>query len=461
MIGRRSRGRFRAALGLAGLLAATSAAASGCTRDDPAQLIGGTPAPGASCPTDTTTSGGTTTASSSGSTSTGTSSSGSTSTGTTTGGGTGGGPVVAKKTALDDRTLSYTEALRTASLKLVGDVPTLKQIQELDKTAKADQPSKFAAMVEDMLGDVRFKARMVEFWKNTMRMGGPASGPKPSRDTAPTFAARLTVEQGKFTDLFTAATNTCPTFDGSNFADGTCDNGPVTAGILTDPGVHAQYYGNLAFRRHRFIQEVFVCHKLPAELTKNTVAKGAGTYTSPWPFESIAGPGNGGRIDFLDTSSVICANCHSSANHRSPLFAQFDENGKYQPLGPNGEYSVQIPLDGLPLSKFSDWLPEGEMTAWRDTHMPSCMEYQNGLFCGKTAKDLAELGALMVQDPEVQACPVRRMWNYVMSKGDIVIDAADVPNEVIKPYLTIFTGGNYNLRAVIKAMITSDDFARF
>ncbi len=465
MIGRKSRGRLRAALGLTSVLAGVLASGSGCTRDDPAQLIGGPAATSTNCPVDNTTSGGSTTASSTGTSSSGTSSSGGTTSassgGTTGGGGAGGGPVVAKKTALDDRTLSYTEALRTASLKLVGDVPTLKQIQELQKTSKAEQPAKFAAMVEEMLGDVRFKGRMVEFWKNTMRMGGPAAGGKPSRDTGPTFAARLTVEQGKYTDLFTAATNTCPTFDGTNFTDGTCDNGPVTAGILTDPGMHAQYYGNLAFRRNRFIQEVFVCHKLPAELTKNTVMKGAGTYTSPWPFESIAGLGNGGRIDFLDTSSVICANCHSSANHRSPLLGQYDEQGKYQPLGPNGEYAVEIPLEGLPLSKLSDWLPEGETPGWRNNKMPSCMEYQDGLFCNKSASNLAEMGALMVQDPEVLACPVRRMWNYVMSKGDIVIDAADVPNEVIKPYLTVFTGGNYNLRAVIKAMITSDDFARF
>jgi hypothetical protein len=285
MIGRSSRGRLCAALGLAGALAL----AGGCTRDDPGQLIGGVVATSATCPTGMSTgvssSGGSSTTASSGTSSSG----GTTSGGTTGGGGAGGGPVAPKKTALDDRTLSYTEALRTASLKLVGDVPTLKQINELAKTAKNDQPAKFASMIEDMLGDVRFKARMVEFWKNTMRMGGPASGPKPSRDTAPTFAARLTVEQGDYAELFTAKTNSCPTFDGTNFADGSCDNGPVTAGVLTDPGVNAQYYGNLAFRRNRFVQEVFVCHKLPAELTKNTIPKGAGTYTSPWPFESISG----------------------------------------------------------------------------------------------------------------------------------------------------------------------------
>ncbi|MFO0755422.1 MAG: hypothetical protein U0359_02960 [Byssovorax sp.] len=461
-LGRRPRARS-APLALPFTLGALLVALGACTRDDPAQLIGGKPSTGGNCPTVTasstgTSSGSTTTTTT---TTTTTSSSSGNTTSSTTGGGTGGGPVAPKKTALDDRTLSYTEALRTASLKLVGDVPTLQQIKDLDGTAKADQPQKYASMIDALLDDVRFKAKMVELWKNTMRMGGAASGPKPSRDTAPTFAARLTVEQGNYLDLFTAKTNTCPTFDGTNFADGNCDNGPVTAGILTDPGVNAQYYGNLAFRRHRFIQEVFVCHKLPAELTKNTVQKGNGTYTSPWPFESIAAPGNGGRIDFLDTSSAICANCHSSANHRAPLFGQFDENGKYQPLGPNGEFAVQIPITDLPFAKRSDWLPEGEPTAWRDPNLPGCMEYQDGLFCNKTANDLGELGALMIQDPEVIACPVRRMWNFALSKGDIVNDAADVPNEVIKPYVTVFTGGNYNLRAVLRAMLVSDDFVRF
>src|SRR6185436_5906092 len=128
-------------------------------------------------------------------------------------------------------------------------------------------------------------------------------------------------------------------FDGKAFADGSCMNGPITSGVLTDPGVHFQFFGNLAFRRHRFFQETFVCRKQPAELSSMPIPMGAGSYTSPWPFNSISGTDNGGRIDFHDTTSAICANCHSTANHRSPLFANFDENGAFQPT-----IQVMVPI---------------------------------------------------------------------------------------------------------------------
>ena len=51
------------------------------------------------------------------------------------------------------------------------------------------------------------------------------------------------------------------------------------------------------------------------------------------------------------------------------------------------------------------------------------------------AKDIGEMGAAMAKDDEVIACGVRRMWNYAMSKGDIVIDGADVPDTVIAEFL--------------------------
>src|SRR5262249_35682565 len=155
--------------------------------------------------------------------------------------------------------------------------------------------------------------------------------------------------------------------------------GPITAGILTDPGIHMQYYGNLAFRRHRFFQEVFACRAQPAELSAKPVPMGAGQYTSPWPFASIAGADNGGRVDFHDTSSAICANCHSTSNHRAPLFGNFDMNGQYQT-----SIQVHVPVAGLPVAQMSDWLPMGEGTAWK---------------FGVSVADIGALGAAMAADP--------------------------------------------------------------
>jgi hypothetical protein len=406
-------------------------AALGCTRDDPTKLTGSpTPGPVPVCPPDPT--GGT-----------GNPTGGNMTTTTTTGGGSTGDPQPAP-TVLDERVEDYGEALRTASFKLVGNAPTLAQIEELRKAP--DQKAAYLQQVEAMLTDTRFAARMVEFWKTTMRMGGAAGGGKPSRDAAPTFAARVTVEGADYRSLFTATENTCPTFDGKAFADGSCPQpGIPTTGILTDAGVQSQYYGNLAFRRVRFFQEVFACHKMPAELAEKPVPVGPqmSSYTAPWPFTSISGTENGspGRVDFLDTSGAICANCHATSNHRAPLFANFDANGMYQPT-----ISVLIPIAGSPAALRTDWLPDNEVTAFK---------------FGVPTPTLVEYGAAMAADEEVLACPVKRMWNYAMSKGDIVIDVADVPTEVVGPLVDQFKQNGYNLREIVKAIFLHDDFVRF
>jgi hypothetical protein len=434
------RGSTRALLA-AGLFAVAAAGAA-CSKNDPNQLIGA--GGGAPC-TATTSSGGKTSSSSTGGVTSTSSSSSSGSGGAAGTGGAGGGSAVPVGTVLDDRVLDYNEALRTASFKLVGNAPTLQQI--LDLKAASSQPTAYAAMIDQMLADPRFAQRMIAFWQNTMRLGGPAAGAKPSRDTAPTFAARLVFEGRPYTDLFTATEHTCPTFDGKMFADGECPNGPNAnaAGVLTDPGVHAQYFGNLAFRRNRFFQETFVCRKQPAELSSMPKPIGmGGSYTSPWPFESIAGTDNGGHIDFHDVSSAICANCHSTANHRAPLFANFDANGKYQT-----SIQVQVPVAMTPTAIPGDWLPQlptPEPTAWK---------------FGVPAADINALGVAMSKDDEVISCVVRRFWDYSMSKGDIVIDAADVPDSVIASFLAQFKSNGYDLREVLRSMLLSPDFVRF
>jgi hypothetical protein len=416
-------------------LAALGLLAVGCSRNDPGQLIG----TGSGLPVCTDTETGNTTSTTKSASASGTTASG---TATTSGsGGSGGGASTAPPsgTVLDDRVVDYNEALRTAAFKLVGNAPTLQQTLDLKGAAKPADA--YAAMIDGMIADARFATRMIAFWQNTMRLGGPAAGGKPSRDTAPTFAARLVFEGKPYTDLFTATMHTCPTFDGKAFADGECPNGPITAGVLTDPGVHAQYFGNLAMRRNRFFQETFVCKKQPAEVTAHPIPKGNGSYTSPWPFDSISGTDNGGRIDFHDVSSAICANCHSSSNHRAPLFANYDEKGQYQT-----SIQVHVPIAGTPLAVLTDWLPPGEKTAWK---------------FGVPADDIGQMGAAMAADEEVLSCAVRRMWNYAMSKGDVVADAADVPDSVIAEPMKQFKANGFNLRDVLRTMLVSPDFVRF
>lgn len=346
----------------------------------------------------------------------------------------------ADESVLDARVLSYSAALRTASLKLVLNLPTLQQIENVANAA--DPRAAYEAEIDGMLADARFTKRMIKWWSDTMRQGGDA-GPNgiPSRDTAPVFAARITVEGRPYTDLFTTNSHTCPTYDSASnsFVDGECNNGvAVHAGVLTNPGVMMQFFGNMAFRRVRWVQEIFICTKFPAEYSKNPQKVGAADYTAPWELAGLPTS----PINFQDTSSVVCGNCHATINRIAPLFANFDANGQWMQTSQVMTPTVPAPVP----TEMSHWLKAGESLAWR---------------FGQTAADIPMLGQAIAADPDVAECAVARMYNFAMSKGDIVTDLATVPAEILKPFIDEFMTTNRNLKATLRAVLVSDDFVRF
>jgi hypothetical protein len=269
------------------------------------------------------------------------------------------------------------------------------------------------------------------------------------------YAAQIIVEGRPWTDMLVATSNTCPQYDyaGNSFIPADCGNGIAAAGVLTDPGIHSVYWGNLAFRRNRFFHETFLCRNANSSggaeptSTPSTVGGCAGdtapsAYTSPWPMSSISGECNGGQVDFHTyNTTIVCASCHATWNHRAPLFANFDRYGIYQ-LSPQ----VLVPVEGSPFAVMSDWLPPGEGTAWK-FNMP--------------ASDLTQLGNVMAADDEVQACAVKRMWNYAMSRGDIVINETPVPTAVVAEYVDVMKSNGFNLREVLKTILLSEDFVSF
>ncbi|HEY1959948.1 MAG TPA: DUF1549 domain-containing protein [Polyangiaceae bacterium] len=352
--------------------------------------------------------------------------------------GNGSDPNANSNPNIDQRQINYGEALRTAALKLVGDLPTLADINSVTDATS------YGAMIDKYLADPRFVTRQIQWWRDTLKTGqtGMKTGNgAPSYDTAATFAAEVVVNDRPFTDILTASTNTCPTFASGTFTDASCNNNAPTAGVLTDPGIMAQYYANMAFRRVRFIQETFVCSKFPAEFSATPQIMGSGAYTSPWPFNSITG-GSTAKINFQDTSAVICANCHTTENHMAPMFGYFDMNGQYTA----GKFQVQVPSQGNPTATLADWLPASEGFAWRN---------------GKPVKDIPSFAAAMAADPDVQRCIVTREWNYAMSRGDVVDDVAGVPSVVTDPLLQDFTANGMKVKRLLRNILTSDDFVKF
>lgn len=336
----------------------------------------------------------------------------------------------------DDRTVDYNLALRAASLKLLDTPPSLASIKSIELSQ--NPAVSYREAVDAMLADVRFRDRMVRWWKDTMRLGGEAEGGIPSRDTAPVFAAQIVVEERPFGDLFTASSGTCPTYDpvAHSFTPSDCSNGvPEHAGVLTNPGVQHQFFGNMAFRRVRWLQEVFLCAAFPVERASGLSESG---YSSPWLLESISAS----PVDFRALGTVVCGNCHTTMNHIAPLFGRFDAQGMF-----HDTFQVLTPVAPAPVTtELSHWLSAGEETAWRK---------------GIPAADLPSLGQAIAADPAVAACAVARTWNFAMSKDDIVSDQAVVPVEVIQPFINEFQSNGMRLKKVLRSILLSEDFIRF
>jgi hypothetical protein len=341
---------------------------------------------------------------------------------------------------LESRVVDYNAALRIASLRLTGELPTLAQVKFVADAG--DQKSAYEALVGAYLEDVAFSRQMISFWQDTFRMGGTAE-----LESAPVFAAQLVVEDRSYNELLLTTTGTCPTYDAetNTFVPADCANNvPVHAGVLSHPGMNAHFTSNMAFRRTRWVQEVFACTAYPAEIGVEPVDVGGNAlYTAPWPFYSIAGEVSGGAVDFLDTSAVACANCHATMNHVAPLFGNFDETGMW-----SADIQVTNPTDGQPITAMTDWLPLGETPGWR---------FDSTI----AVSDLPSLGAAMVADPDIAECAVARMWNWAFGKGDIVDTLAQVPAEVIATQVGELRGNGMRLKPILFSVFTSDDFVKF
>jgi hypothetical protein len=340
---------------------------------------------------------------------------------------------------LDDRVVDYSAALRIAALRLTGDLPALVEIRAVADAPEVQRAAVYQSLVRGYLDDPRFARQAFAFWQDTFKTGGSAL-----LDGAAAFAAMVTVEGRPYTDLLVATTGTCASFDAAagTFTPGDCDNGvAVHAGLLSHPGVQRHFFSNMAFRRVRWVQETFACTAFPAEAGEPQDLGGNALYTAPWPFDSIAGAANGGRIDFHDLSAVACANCHATMNHLAPLFIHFDDSGNHAATP-----AVPVPIDGNPAAQVGDYLPPGEPTAWR---------------LGVPVADLPALGAAMAADPAIAECAVARIWNWAMGKGDIVDALATIPSGVIADQVAAFRAGGHDLGDAIFEVFTSDDFVKF
>ncbi|MCS6914393.1 MAG: DUF1588 domain-containing protein [Myxococcales bacterium] len=339
--------------------------------------------------------------------------------------------------------VDYSLALRTAALKLTGNLPTLTEISQVMRAEGDGKRVAYEKLLDGYLAHPRFALQQLAFWRNTFKIGGSAR-----LDTAPAFAALLVVSGRPMTELVTAQGATCGVVENGSLKAQHCNNGVEAVGVLTDPGVLAHFYGPMAFRRTRWVQETFLCAKFPVEIGDRSERYPSGIYFSPWEMTSISGKRNNpmALVNFHETDKgELCANCHTTMNHIAPLLATFDEMGTFRaPMA--GAYPVRTPVPGSPASRLVDWLPPGEPTAWR---------------YGLKTPDLKSLGAAIAADPGFARCLATRLWNWALSRGDVIIDEARLTPELASELVAELVAGNYDARRLIRRIFLSDAFVRY
>jgi hypothetical protein len=342
--------------------------------------------------------------------------------------------------------VDYEEALRSAAIKLTGNLPTLAEIKQVRDVPESMRQAEYEKRIDDYMSRPSFSAQLIDFFRDTFKLAGTGErgGSMVNMDYAPTYAAKLVVEEKPFTDVVTASRDTCQSFDEKTgtFTAQSCPN-QAAVGVLTDAGVQAQFFSSMAFRRVRWVQETFICRKFPAETAGTPQPRPGGSYTSPWDPNSITGKVNkkDARIDFQDDKSIVCANCHTTMNHIAPLFARFGANGAL-----NMGIQVKVPIPNEPTASLIDWLPSGEPTAWR---------------AGQPAADIQALGAAIAADPEFGKCITSRVWNWALSRPDVVEDGALLTDELAGKLVAELKGSGWNVKKLVRKAFTSDSFVRY
>ena len=67
----------------------------------------------------------------------------------------------------------------------------------------------------------------------------------------------------------------------------------------------------------------------------------------------------------------------------------------------------------------------------------------------------------LAADEDVERCVVMRVWNWAMGHGDVINQAALVPDEVLRPIVEDYAAHGHDLRRVVRAVYTASDFVRF
>ena len=344
-------------------------------------------------------------------------------------------------------TVDYEHALRAASIKLTGNLPSLAEIKQVRDTS--DQKGEYEKLVDTYMKRPTFAAQIVDFFRDSFNNGGQRqiNGQNINMDLARRRTPRAGGEISRSPTWSRRAPNTCQTLD-------------TGRGDVHVDGLPERERGRRAHRRRR-AGAVLLEHGLPSR------ALGAGDLRLPAssrprpPARHAAADGRrrtprrgrssqspaGRRRARASTSRTTRRSSAPTAtatmNHQSRRCSRnFDDAGAPMARRPQVPVPIREPDRGA--RRLAAGVGEDRLVAH-----------------GSPAADIPALGAAIAADPEFARCMATRVWNWALSRPDVVDDDASITPDWRRTLATELTASNWNLKPHDPSVFTSDAFVRF
>lgn len=370
--------------------------------------------------------------------------------------------------------LSEVEHLNRASMAIRGLRPSVEDIE-----AVQDDPSALPRLVDEWLDSPAFGATVKDLHAELFLLRADTNFQLPVKGVleergynqadvhestveAPLeFVREIVLDDAPYTDLLTADYTvanevvaaiyglpfdpTGPTWQHTRWTDGR-----PHAGLLSDSELWRRHVSNAAnFHRGRanFVSSTFLCE----DIGKRDVFVDGGVDVSD-PFE----------VAEAVSTDPGCVACHAAMDPIAAFFWGFKEQlqrgavlsayergcewnwaeGPPPSAPPRDAYRIEhwcYPL------KFYDVAEEG---AWAD------WDLQPPAYFGRPARDLRDLGRLVVDDPRFAECTARNVASYLTQT-----EREDLPVDWVRQLQRTFVDTDFSFKALVRGVVLSEGFA--
>lgn len=412
---------------------------------------------------------------------------------------------------------TYAQALRSATIKLVGTLPSVEDTQAVLAEGESAYNARIDAMLDQSV-NTNLGPQLRGFYRSMFLMGGTV-GPV-NYDLVPNLAAHLVLEGKPVTELVTAdyciGDNFQPLDETVPANAALCQGEPDPArrGGLISQRPFLKKFGQadtVNMRRVSVVHQLFACGIYPETTDGQMLARTNDTTHEPddntdaamgdlnWPVNTNDTPDDPAD-DYADPSlgsfendpatplrlskkyqgklkgdaGAECVQCHGHLNQRRPVFTVYDIEGIYD--GTRTMSQVEVPE----VNGDQDYCGTlGDPAVFIDPNASDCVDPddagpllpgQKATYFGRDILSPRDLGNAII-DPNVTggrfySCMANRHYNFALGKsqGELSMQAAGgsgpsgMAPEILGKYLTVYESSGWNTKELFRAVFKGPEF---